>query len=51
MEVVKSFGASQDKEVNEEAVIGQLNPHKVTEFYYLVVSNPVPVNVKVAPPA
>lgn len=30
---------------------GQLNPHNVTEFYSLVVSNPVPVNVTVAPPA
>jgi hypothetical protein len=34
-----------------ELVIGQLNPQSDTEVYCLLVSNPAPVNVMVAPPA
>lgn len=51
MDDVNNLGASHDNELNDELVIGQLNPHNVTEFYYFVVSKPVPVNVTVAPPA
>lgn len=51
MDEVTNFGASHESEVKLELVTGQLKPHNVTEFYSLVVSNPVPVKVTVAPPA